>query len=79
VRLNQSEEFVIGGYTKGVRMFDALVLGRYEGERLLYVAGTGVGLTPASREWLMAQLRPLEIPACPFANLPEVGRGPHGG
>ena len=34
MRLNRSEEFVIGGYTKGGRTFDALVLGRWEGDRL---------------------------------------------
>ncbi len=70
--LNQSEMFVIGGYTKGGRMFDALVLGRREGERLVYVARTGVGFTPASRDRLAAKLRLLEIPKCPFANLSEV-------
>jgi ATP-dependent DNA ligase len=38
MRLNRSQEFVIGGYARGGRTFDALVLGRYEGERLVYVA-----------------------------------------
>ncbi len=75
MRINRSEEFVIGGYTKGGRTFDALVLGRYEGECLVYVARTRVGFTPASRERLMERLRPLEIPECPFANLPEARSG----
>jgi bifunctional non-homologous end joining protein LigD len=75
MRLNRSEEFVIGGYTKGGRTFDALVLGRYEGDRLVYVARTRVGFTPASRARLMEKLRPLEVPACPFANLPEARSG----
>jgi ATP-dependent DNA ligase len=75
MRINRSEEFVIGGYTKGGRTFDALVLGRYEGERLVYVARTRVGFTPASRERLLARMRPLEVPGCPFANLPEARSG----
>ena len=75
MRINRSEEFVIGGYTKGGRTFDALVLGRYEGERLVYVARTRVGFTPASREQLLARMRPLEVPGCPFANLPEERSG----
>jgi ATP-dependent DNA ligase len=75
MRLNKSAEFVIGGYTRGGRTFDALVLGRYEGERLVYVARTRVGFTPASRERLMAKLRPLEVPERPFANLPEARSG----
>jgi len=75
MRLNRSEEVVIGGYTKGGRTFDALVLGRYEGERLVYVTRTRVGFTPASRERLMDKVRPLESPECPFANLPEARSG----
>jgi ATP-dependent DNA ligase len=39
------------------------------------VARTRVGFTPASRERLMERLRPLEIPDCPFANLPEARSG----
>jgi hypothetical protein len=31
------------------RTFDALLFWKYEGERLVYVARTRVGLTPASR------------------------------
>jgi ATP-dependent DNA ligase len=71
MRLNRAAEFVIGGYTKGGRTFDAVVLGRHDGSRLVYVARTRVGFTPASRDRMMAKLRPLEIPECPFANLPE--------
>ena len=40
MRINRTEEFVTGGYTKGGRMFDAIIVGRYEGERLVYVART---------------------------------------
>jgi len=75
MRINRSEEFVIGGYTRGGRTFDALVLGRYENDRLIYIARTRVGFTPASRERLMERLRPLETAACPFANLPEARGG----
>ena len=75
MRINRSEEFVIGGYTRGGRTFDALVLGRCDGERLVYVARTRVGFTPASRERLMEKLRPLEIAECPFGNLPEARSG----
>jgi bifunctional non-homologous end joining protein LigD len=75
MRLNRSEDFVIGGYTRGGRTFDALVLGHYEGERLVCVARTRVGFTPASRERLMAKLRPLGVRECPFANLSEAREG----
>jgi ATP-dependent DNA ligase len=75
MRINRSEKFVIGGYTKGGRTFDAIVIGRWEGERLVYVARTRVGFTPANRERLMARLRPIEVAKCPFANLPEARSG----
>jgi ATP-dependent DNA ligase len=75
MRINRSEEFVIGGYTRGGRTFDALVLGRREGDRLVYVARTRVGFSPASRERLMEKLRPLVTGESPFANLPESRSG----
>jgi bifunctional non-homologous end joining protein LigD len=43
MRINRSEQFVIGGYTRGGRTFDALFLGRYEGGRFVYVARTASG------------------------------------
>ena len=50
------------------------MLGR-EGDRLVNVARTRVGFTPASRARLMERLRPLEIAESPFANLPEARSG----
>ena len=34
MRINQGQEFVIGGYTVGIKTFDALIFGHYEGGRL---------------------------------------------
>ena len=75
MRLNQGQEFVIGGYTPGPRNFDALIFGYYEGGKLLYAARTRNGFTAASRAELYRRLHSLEIPECPFSNLPE----PRGG
>jgi ATP-dependent DNA ligase len=75
MRLNRSEDFVIGGYTRGGRTFDAIVVGRWDGERLICVARSRVGFSPASRERLMARMRTLEVRECPFANLPEARSG----
>jgi len=66
---------VIGGYTPSVRNFDALIFGYYEGDRLLYAARTRNGFTPARREQLYRRLQGLEIPKCPFVNLPEARSG----
>jgi DNA ligase D-like protein (predicted ligase) len=75
MRVSQGQEFVIGGYTPGPRNFDALVFGYYEDGRLLYAARTRNGFTPASRAELYRRLHSLEIPECPFSNLPELRGG----
>jgi DNA ligase D-like protein (predicted ligase) len=75
MRVNRGQEFVIGGYTKGTKTFDALVFGVYENGKLIYVARTRNGFTPTSRAALFRKFAGLEIAECPFANLPE----PRGG
>jgi len=75
MRVNQGQEFVIGGYTPSARNFDALVIGYYNGPKLMYAARTRNGFTPASRGELFAKLKPLEVAECPFANLPEKKAG----
>lgn len=75
MRVNEGQEFVIGGYTVAGRAFDALVFGYYDGPRLMYVARTRNGFTPPLRESLMRKFRGLEIAECPFTNLPEARSG----
>jgi DNA ligase D-like protein (predicted ligase) len=75
MRINRGQELVIGGYTIGTRTFDALVIGYYDGGRLLYASRTRNGFTPALRQQLFKKLRALEIPECPFVNLPEARSG----
>ena len=75
MRVNQGQEFVIGGYTRGPRTFDALIVGYYDGPRLVYAARTRNGFTPASREQLFRRFKGLETDKCPFVNLPEARAG----
>jgi DNA ligase D-like protein (predicted ligase) len=75
MRVNQGQELVIGGYTPSIKNFDALVIGYYDRDRLIYAARTRNGFTPASRAELFKKLKPLEIAECPFANLPEKRAG----
>lgn len=75
MRVNRGQEFVIGGYTRGTRTFDALVFGYYDRGKLLYVARTRNGFTPATRAQLFRRFKGLEIPDCPFVNLPEARSG----
>ena len=66
---------MIGGYTVGTKTFDALIFGYYDGDRLIYVARTRNGFTPAMRAQLARKFRSLEMTECPFANLPEARSG----
>jgi bifunctional non-homologous end joining protein LigD len=65
MRINRGQEFVIGGYTIGTNTFDALIFGYYDADRLIYVARTRNGFTPALRAQLFRKFRGLEIPDCP--------------
>src|SRR4051794_12988999 len=71
MRINKGQEFVIGGYTFSGTTFDALVFGYYEGDRLINVARTRNGFSPALRADLMKRFERLRTDKCPFANLPE--------
>jgi len=75
MRVNQGQEFVIGGYTPGTGSFDALIFGYYEGSKLLYAARTRNGFTPVTRAQLYRRFQGLEIVECPFTNLPELRNG----
>ena len=75
MRVNQGQEFVIGGYTPSSKNFDALIFGYFEGSRLIYVARTRNGFTPRTREDLFERLKKFETEKCPFANLPEARSG----
>jgi ATP-dependent DNA ligase len=75
MRVNQGQEFVIGGYAPSDRNFDALIIGYYERGKLFYAGRTRNGFTPPLRVELMKRLRPLQTETCPFANLPEMRTG----
>jgi DNA ligase D-like protein (predicted ligase) len=75
MRINQGQEFVIGGYTPSPKNFDALIFGYYQGGKLMYAARTRNGFTPASREQVFRRIRGLETKHCPFVNLPEKNPG----
>jgi DNA ligase D-like protein (predicted ligase) len=70
-RINQGQEFVVGGYFPGPHGFDSIIVGYYRGDDLVYVARTRNGFAPASRRTLFEKLRHLITPGCPFVNLPE--------
>jgi ATP-dependent DNA ligase len=75
MRVLQSQDFVIGGYTPGGRNFDGILVGNYKGRKLIYAAKVHGGFTPALRNALFTRFHALETDRCPFKNLPESRRG----
>jgi bifunctional non-homologous end joining protein LigD len=69
LKLEHSEEFVIGGYTEPRRSREylgALLLGQYRGHRLVYAGLCGGGFTQDALQRVSAKLRPLVVGRSPF-------------
>ena len=72
-RVNQGQEFVVGGYIPGTHGIEALLVGFYRGKDLLYVVSLRAGFTAETREEVFTKIKDLVIDDCPFANLPQDG------
>ena len=72
-RVNQGQEFVVGGYVPGTHGIEALLVGFYRGKDLLYVVSLRAGFTEHTREQVFAKIKDLVTDDCPFANLPQEG------
>jgi bifunctional non-homologous end joining protein LigD len=80
LKIIQEQEFVIGGWTEPRHTrawFGALLLGVYEGDRLVYAGHTGTGFDEKELARVMARLEPLETKDCPFAEKPKSNERPH--
>jgi ATP-dependent DNA ligase len=64
----QGQVFVIGGYLPGARLFDALLVGYYDGSALLFIAKIRNGFTPKLKAEVAARFAGLDTDRCPFAN-----------
>jgi bifunctional non-homologous end joining protein LigD len=77
LKLVLQQEFVIGGYTdpEGSRKyFGSVIVGFYEGDKLLFAGKVGTGFNDALLRRLYSQFKRIARTSCPFANLP-VPRG----
>ena len=75
-QLVRQQEFVIGGYSPdGVNSLDAVLVGYYQGDTLQFAGKVRAGLVPFVRREVLAKLKPLRVPRCPFANLPDPSPG----
>ena len=76
----EEQEFVIAGFTdpKGGRVgFGALLLGYYEGDRLVYAGKVGTGFDTDLLVSLRRMLSSLETEKSPFAEEVRAGKGVH--
>ena len=76
----QRQEFVIGGFTdpEGSRQgIGALLVGYYDGERLVFAGKVGTGFTTKSAADLRRTLDRIEIDRCPFTPPPAGWLGRH--
>ena len=74
LKVLNEQEFVIGGYTPpgGSRKhFGALLVGYYEGKRLLFAGKVGTGFNSKSLAALHKKFKAEERSDCPFADLPS--------
>jgi bifunctional non-homologous end joining protein LigD len=73
-RVDQGQEFVVGGYMPARQEFDSIVVGYYKGKQLHYVARIRNGFVPLTRSQVFKKLTPLLSEHCHFVNLPETHR-----
>jgi len=69
-RFNDTAEFVIGGYIPGEGPFARLLVGEWDGDRLVYVMKLKNGFTRYTKEVVFEAIRGLRIKKCPFVKIP---------
>jgi len=79
VRFGRRQEFVVGGWEHGEGGrsggIGALLLGVYEGDRLVYAGQVGTGFSAAALRSMERRLRPSVVDRSPFAAMPPDVRG----
>ncbi len=75
VKCRLTQELVVGGFTEGAGSregFGSLMVGAYDGDRLVYAGRVGTGFDDATLATLRTRLDGLERPESPFASPPHV-------
>ncbi len=70
-KLQQGQEFVIGGYKRENTNFQSIVVGYYENKKLRFAGRVRAGFTAAQRAAIFEVLHPLKTEKCPFTDLPS--------
>ena len=75
VKFNRRQEFVVGGFKPIAGGFESLLVGYYEGRKLMLASKVRAGLTPHTRAELFPLLKSLAQQKCSFTNLPSSRTG----
>jgi DNA ligase D-like protein (predicted ligase) len=73
--LKPSQHFIIGAYRLDGKRLELLLVGQFQGSRLMFAGKVHQGLNPANRRALLKRLEPLATKKCSFANLPTTKSG----
>ena len=80
LKIEKRQEFVVGGWTEprnSREHIGAILLGYYDGDKLIYAGHTGTGFSAASLRDMFARLRRLERRESPFTTSPRTNERPH--
>ena len=75
IKCRHTQELVVGGFTEGTGSragFGSLMLGAYDGDRLVYAGRVGTGFDDATLASLRARLDDLEQPEPAFDPVPKI-------
>jgi DNA ligase D-like protein (predicted ligase) len=75
VKFNRRQEFVIGGFKPAASSLESLVVGYYDGRRLLFAGRVRAGLSLHDRTEVLRRIAADQVDRCPFANLPSTRSG----
>jgi bifunctional non-homologous end joining protein LigD len=77
IKSNKRQEVVIGGFTKNddtSKLFSALLVGVYEGKKLIYTGKIGTGFSIKTQKEMLALFEPLIIDTPPFHTTPDINK-----
>ncbi|MFC3158095.1 DNA ligase D [Chryseobacterium arachidis] len=77
IKANKRQEVVIGGYTlndDSSKLFSSLLVGVYEGKKLIYTGKVGTGFNAKMQKEMMELFKPLITRKVPFVEEPDVNK-----
>jgi bifunctional non-homologous end joining protein LigD len=77
IKANKGQEVIIGGFTvneSSSKLFSSLLVGVYEGKKLVYAGKVGTGFNQRTQEEMMELFKPLITDKVPFSFVPDINK-----